>query len=158
MNKEKVIPVFLNSTTTSETPVFYDALGNTSASGKYLKGTDPLNIFPEQPLGNRVIVKPRQANTKYKRIESQIVGSNETFYKSDDSEILLDEGQLAKIIREIELTPQLVDVVGVGTLKETVLAPGDVIRVYLNHCSAKITLDEIDYLVYSEPNILTKVI
>ena len=117
------------------------------------------NPFPEEPLGDRLIVKSRKANTKYKRIESSMELPGHApviMYKAEGSDVVITEEQLSKIIQELELQLQVADVVAVGNMKDTDLKPGDVVRVYLNQWTAKLDIAGEEYLIYNERTIITK--
>lgn len=152
-----------NTPTVTEPPVFFDEQSNIHVKTQFAN-----QEFPEQPLGNRLIVKPRELEMEYERVKSSIEGVDANTYRAKKSGIIMPEKEVQKIMQDLQSIPQLVDVVAVGpevgnssnmacNYTSIAIRPGDTIRVFLNQCEGKITVNEEDYLIYSERVVLTKV-
>lgn len=145
-------------------PTFADEQSNVSIKPSSL----PLGEFPEQPLGNRIIVKPRELEMEYEKVKSSLDGIDANTYRAKKSGIIVSEKEVNNLMRELQSVPQLVDVIAVGpevgqssqtacNYNTVTLSPGDTVRVFLNQCEGKITVNDEDYLIYSERVVLTKV-
>lgn len=139
------------SPTTMTPPVFADEASNIL----YKKNQSMINDFPELPFGSRIFVRLREIETSYEKVESNIIGGPVS-YKGKNTGVHISEEQFAKILKEQQLKPQLVDVIAVGAEVKDV-KPGDIIRVYLNQCEANPSVQGEDYLVFSERTIISKV-
>lgn len=132
-------------------PTFADEQSNI-----YIKSQTTSTDFPEQPLGQRLFVRFKDLPDGYERVESGVIGGA-TMYRAVGSQIAISEEQFAKVLKEMAITPQLVEVAAVGEMKETGIKAGDIIRVYANQCEARVKINDLDYLVYSERSIISKV-
>jgi len=116
--------------------------------------------FPYEPQLNRVIldVPDIYSLLEIEEHSTSMLGQKDTKeYRKKGSKLSLSEQQLRDMVQELNTRLVEAEVIAVGDLEKVSLVPGDKVMIYINQMEAAFVLNDKEYRIYPERNIICKV-